>query len=339
MSELQHNDFFILASCQLFPIAAQAMKELDHEHADSEAFALASKAYKTYYTEGAAVAFSLYSLGTEKYPQQPFFYACRALLNRDLGDEEGAYYDYQVAKRLDFNYHHFLEWNDNAGEMLEAQELVDLKETLSRPSTEPQPYVNRAMLYVEHYCYREAVEDFARAYDLDPNPEYLLSSAAVYMRMLCYAEALEQLNTAMRINETLLDAYLYRGKLYAAVYENQHAEDDFNFCVTQAPDNKLHIEERAGFYERNGRLGDAIADYGRLVTLDAEDFFPYVMRADLYEKSGELRLAIQDYDKAIALNPYYSDLYEYRASLKEQIGDGDGAAHDRAKYEELENEE
>jgi tetratricopeptide (TPR) repeat protein len=74
------------------------------------------------------------------------------------------------------------------------------------------------------------------------------------------------------------------------------------------------------------------------VTLDPEDFFPYVMRADLYEKTDQIALAIADYDKAIALNPYYSDLYQYRSELRYKIGDKDGAALDKQKYEELENE-
>lgn len=338
MNELTNNDFYILANSQLFPVAGSVVNEFDRD-INSEALVLARKAYDRYQIDGAATALSLYTSAIEQYPQQPFFYAARALLNRELGDEEGAYYDYQVAKGLDFNYHHFLEWKDNAGEMVEAEELLELHRQLMTQSTDPQPYVNRAMLHVQHYCYQEAVEDFARAYELQPNPEYLLSSAAVYMRMLRYAQALQQLNAAVQAESALLDAYLYRGKLYAAVHEKQRAEEDLNYCIAQQADNKLYLEERAGFYEKHNRLDDAIADYSQLVALDSEDFFPYVMRADLYEKTGELQLAIGDYDRAIALNPYYSDLYDYRASLKEQIGDTAGAAQDRVKYEELEQEE
>jgi tetratricopeptide (TPR) repeat protein len=280
-----------------------------------------------------------YSAAIEAFPDQPFFYACRSLLNHQLGDEEGAFYDYQVAKRLDFNYHHFLEWKENEGEMAEAAELLELNDLLEAGSSDHQLYVNRAMLHVQHYCYQEAIDDFSSAFAIHDNVDYLISSAAIYLRMLRYDLALEDLNRAIgEKNLDALDAFLYRGKLYAAVHENTRAEQDLDFCIQHDPTNKLYYEERAGFHEKKGTLEKAIADYGRLVTLDPEDFFPYVMRADLYEKTDQIALAIADYDKAIALNPYYSDLYQYRSELRYKIGDKDGAALDKQKYEELENE-
>src|SRR5690606_33827865 len=116
-----------------------------------------------------------------------------------------------------------------------------------------------------------------------------------------YEEALEHLNRAIGDeNIDFLDAHLYRGKLYAAVYENELARQDLDFCIAHSPDNKLYYEERAGFHERNGDIGRAITDYGHLIRLDPTDFFPYVMRADLYEKSVQLPLAVEDYDRAIA---------------------------------------
>lgn len=337
MSDLQFNDYYILANSQLFPI-------VDHSYAinqmeGSEAYAQALGAYQTYQAQGAQAALDQYASAIETYPQQPFFYACRALLCEEMGDSEGAFYNYQAAKRLDINYHHFLEWKENAGEMLESPELLELNQQLATPSNDPQPYINRAMLHVQHYCYDEAVADFAYAYTLHANPEYLLSKAAVYMRMLRYADALQLLSGIIKDHSHLWDAFLYRGKLYAAVQEMERAEEDFDTCVVSQPENKLYVEERAGFYEKVGKIEDAIKDYSALVALDPEDFFPYVMRADLYEKTGELLLAIGDYDKAISINPYYSDLYHYRAQLKEQIGDNAGAAQDRLRYEELERDE
>lgn len=337
MSELLHNDFYTLANSQLFPIHEQ--NSVKAENNQNEAYTWAVKTYANYFANGAKAALDLYRLAIERFPQQPFFYACRALLNKELNDSEGAYYDYQVAKNLDVNYHHFLEWKDNAGQMQESEELQELQQKLATVNTDPQLYVNRAALYVQHFCYQEAVDDFDQAYKLRPNPEYLLSSAAVHMHMLHYAEALQLLNSLIFNNTQLLDAYLYRGKLYVAIHEFARAEEDFNNCVSQAGDNKLYFEERAGFYEKIGDNERAICDYSQLITLDTEDFFPYVMRADLYAKVGELTLAIEDYDKAININPYYSDLYDYRASLKKQIGDVVGAAQDRMIFEELERDD
>lgn len=327
-----------LANNRLFPLPGLQIDGKDAKGCAAMEAALAAAAAYESGDYGAAIA--CYSTAIEDYPEQPFFYACRSLLNRQLGDEEGAFYDYQVAKNLDFNYHHFMEWRANEGEMLESDELLELNEQLDNGSSAHQLYVNRAMLHVQHYCYLEAVEDFSKAYALKNDAAYLISSAAVYMRMLEYDNALVHLTKVIDDKkDSFPDAYLYRGKLYAAIYENDLAERDLNFCIAQSPTNKLYYEERAGFQERSGDLAKAIMDYGRLVELDPEDFFPYVMRADLYEKTDDVRAAIADYDKAILLNPYYSDLYQYRAGLREKIGDKTGAAQDMERYEELENED
>lgn len=335
MKALQHNPYYLLANSQLFPLPNLQIEEIESSSAEVELALEAAKAYKA---GDLSTALEHYTKAIDLFPEQPFFYACRSLLNRQLGDDEGSFYDYQVAKRLDFNYHHFLEWKENEGEMAESAELLELNEQLRKGSLDKQLYINRAMLHVQHYCYQEAIDDFSTAFALHDNIEYLISSAAVYMRMLRYDEALEHLNMAIGDQTDLLDAYLYRGKLYAAIHENEPAERDLDHCIAQEPTHAMYYEERAGFHEKNGQLHKAIIDYSRLVQLDPEDFFPYVMRADLYEKTDQLALALLDYDKAIALNPYYSDLYQYRAELREKNGDTLGANLDMQKYEELENE-
>ncbi len=328
------NPYLYLPSSQLFPYSTVQKTTVE----DNYLLSIASEARALIDAQDSAKALELYSGTIEQYPQYPFFYACRSLLNQARGDEEGAFYDYQVAKKLDFNYHIFLEWQENKGSMLHAPELEELNRELQQDSSHAQPYINRAMLWVQHFDYELAIADYQSALALDDNPEIHISMAAVYLRMLRYDSALEQLQLALSRNAQLHNAYLYRAKLYVAIHENEAALQDFESALQLTPDSTEVLEERAGYYERIEDWQSAIADYTEVIARNPTDFYCYVMRADALEHNGAWQEAIADYDEAIRLNPHYSDLYQYRGELKEKIGDEAGAAIDFEKYEELEDE-
>lgn len=330
----ENNPYFYLASSQLFPYSTVQKTTVE----DNNLLSLAAQALALIANQDNARALEVYTSAIEEYPQYPFFYACRSLLNQALGDEEGAFYDYQVAKKLDFNYHIFLEWQENKGAMLLAPELEELNLSLQHHSDQAQPFINRAMLWAQHFDYERAIADYKSALSLDDNPEIRVSMAAIYMRMLRYDSALEQLNLAITQQEQLSIAYLYRAKLYIAIHEYPAALADFEKALQLTPDSTEVLEERAAYFERIKDWENAIADYSRVITLNPTDFYCYVLRADALEYTGAWQEAIADYDEAIRLNPHYSDLYQYRGELKEKLGDTAGAAQDFEKYEELEDE-
>lgn len=326
-----NNPYFYLAASQLFPFEENS-ETLTNA---SDLILSAQQAQSFVQSKDYEKALALYSELINNHKHLPFFYACRSLLNMEMGDDEGGYYDYQIAKSLDFNYHNFLEWKNNAGEMLESEELENL---ISGNIEDAQQYINRATLMVQHFNYDEAIADFTKAIEQDKNAAVYVSRAAIYMRRVQYDKALADFNTAIAIDKSLYSSYLYRAQLYAAIHEDELAGVDFNEAVRLAPSESSIFEARAQFYENRELWEMAIADYSRVIDFNTEDFFGYVMRADLFEKINDLEKAILDYDKAISLNPYYSDLYQYRGDLKMKIGDQVGAEADFAKFEELENE-
>lgn len=328
------NLYFSLASAQLFPFQKQDNEVIS----DEVAIALAHHANTLVAKQQFVEAIKVYGEAIHQFPEQPFFYASRSMLYRVLGDEESAFYDYQIAKRIDFNYHTYLEWCENSGAMEEANELVEITEQLKQDQSSAQLYINRALLQVQHFNYLEAIEDYTNAYALDPNADILVSRAAVYLRLLKYDKALTDLDEAIAQQSSHLAAYLMRAKLFTAVRAYEWAKADYDQAILLNSTDESIFEQRAQFFEQLEDWESAIADYSVVIRQHPEDFFGYVMRADLYEKVAKFDLAIADYDKAISLNPYYSDLYQYRGDLKERIGDQSGAEADFAKFEELEEE-
>lgn len=331
---LHTNNYYILASSQLFPFNALPNK-FQHEEKVIE---LAITAYNLVQNKQYNEALESYTKAIALYPEQPFFYASRAILHRFNGDDESSFYDYQIAKRMDFNYHHYLEWLENQGEMMESDDLLELDKTLNAETENAQLYINRAMLQVQHFNYAEAISDYAKAFVISNDPTILISRAAIYMYVLQYDKALADLNLVLETNPTL-DAYLYRAKLFAAIKEFDEALKDFDSALKLDLQNPSVYEERAQLYEQLEQFDKAISDYSAIINLKSDDFYAYVLRADVYEKTQNWHEAIVDYTAAIQLNPYYSDLYQYRGDIYEKIGDKSSAAADFAKFEELEDEE
>lgn len=331
---INSNTYYILASSQLFPFvesSAQLSKK-------NQALAWAIQAYEFVKSNNYEDAINLYNKAILDYPEQPFFYACRSIMHNFNGDDESAYYDYQIAKKYDFNYHHFIEWLENAGNMVEANELLELNEAIVNDIENVQLYINRALIQVQHFNYSEAISDYSKAFAISGNTEILLSRAAIYMRTLQYDKALDDLNIVLEEKE-VSDAYMYRAKLFTSIKDFESALVDLNSAISRDSNNINVYEERANLYEQIGEFSKAVDDYTSIIQISSEDFFPYVMRADMFERLEDWNKAILDYNKAIELNPYYSDLYQYRGDLKLKLGDMKGAESDFQKFKELEESE
>lgn len=329
---IQNNLYFCLASSQLFPVEALEGKTTITatvlEKLEKARDLVSNKAYEQ--------ALDLYNSLVEEYPSQPFFYACRSITKSKNKDDEGAYYDYQVAKGMDINYHNFLEWLENRGQMVQSE---DLKELIENPKSEESYYLKRAALYVQHFDYENAIADFSTALTIHNSPIIQVTRAAIYMRLLRYDLALAEFNDALTKDKQLVQAYLYRAKLYVALREYSLASADFDAAIANNGQDVHIYEERAQLYELTEKWDLAIADYTQAIALEPTDFYMYVLRADVYEKTDNLDEALQDYNKAIALNPYYSDLYQYRADIYNKLGDALKAEQDIIMFEKLEEEE
>lgn len=331
---LENNTYYILASAQLFPFMSADIP-VDNKN---EPLRFAIESYQAVQAENYTQAIEIYCKAITMYPEQPFFYACRSIIHRFNGDDESAFYDYQIAKRLDFNYHHFIEWLENQGEMLESDDLLELHNSTPYQLDEPQTLINRAMLQVQHFNYAEAINDYSTAFESSKDQTILISRAAIYTHVLKYDKALADLDLVLSGQQSF-DAFLYRAKLYIAVKEFNAALQDLESAIALDDTKTTAYEERAQLYEQLEQFDKAITDYSMLIDMNAKDFYPYVLRADVFEKTENWNSAIADYTEAIRLNPYYSDLYQYRGALLAKIGDTSGAESDYATFQRLEEED
>lgn len=287
-------------------------------------------------------AIAVYSRAIENFKEEPYFYASRCLVYRLIGEDEGAFYDYQIAKRLDFNYHSVLEWQENQAEVsyFEAENLV-IQELESTPKELSTDELNSLGLeYVHCYDYLKAIELYTSAINKNTTGDsnLFVFRGSLYLKLTCFELALNDFNRAIELDENQTAAYVFRAKVFESCRYSEKALNDYATAEENDSNSSIVYEERASLLERLGCLPEALSDFNRLVELNPEDFYVYSLRADLKEKLEDMQGALVDYSTAIELNPYYSDLYSYRAAIKEKLGDAVGAKLDLDKFNELEDE-
>ncbi|WP_343559839.1 hypothetical protein [Sphingobacterium sp.] len=287
-------------------------------------------------------AITVYSRAIEHFKEEPYFYASRCLIYRLIGEDEGAFYDYQIAKRLDFNYHSVLEWQENQAEVsyYEAENLV-IQELESRAKELSMDELNSLGLeYVHCYDYLKAIELYTLAINKNTagDSNLFVFRGSLYLKLTCFELALNDFNRAIELDENQTAAYVFRAKVFESYGYSEKALEDYAKAEENDSNSSIVYEERASLFERLGCLPEALSDFDRLVELNPEDFYVYSLRADLKEKLEDIHGALVDYSTAIELNPYYSDLYSYRAAIKEKLGDAVGAKLDLDKFNELEDE-
>lgn len=326
---IKNNRYFLLASAQLFPL--NEVNVID-QPSDDEALLLAKKAFKSFREGDFQAALSLYTAGITRFPEQAFFHAARSILNAQLHDPEGAFYDYQVAKGIDFNYHIFLEWYVNKPDMPVAEPAVGFSDL--------QSLLETALDATQQFDYEHALKLYTQAVSaFSESADVLVYRGALHMRLLRYDLALSDFQTAIVLEPAHFQAHLSLAKLYQAIHAFDLALDAFDKAALLSPDSSVIYEERGNFHIEQHAYTEALADLNRLVMLLPDDFYVYAIRGDLHGRMEAWESALLDYSKAIQLNPYYSDLYSYRAEVKEKMGDLDGAAADRHLFEQIEADE
>ncbi|WP_294346990.1 tetratricopeptide repeat protein [Sphingobacterium sp.] len=287
-------------------------------------------------------AVATFTNAIEHFPEEPFFYASRCLIYRQIEEDEGAFYDYQIAKRLDFNYHSVLEWQENQAELtyFEAENLV-IQELESKSQQLSKDEINALGLeYVHSYSYLKAINLYSCAIVEagGSDSSLFVFRGSLYLKLTCFELALSDFNQAIALDKNRSAAYIFRAKVFESYRNYQTALEDYAQAEEIDGHSSIVYEERASLFERLGNFKEALLDFDRLVSLNPEDFYVYSLRADLNEKLENFEGALADYSKAIDLNPYYSDLYSYRAAIREKLGDAVGARADLDKFNELEDE-
>ena len=192
--------------------------------------------------------------------------------------------------------------------------LVLANALLSRQDAEV--YYKSGREKVRQHDYRQAVENFTRAIESDPD-----FAEAYSIRAMCFQDLgedqkeLQDREAVVRLRPHDYYAYTSRALLYEILSNYEEALRDFTQAIELAPEKIAPIFLRGQAYEDLGRYQDAIQDYSRVIELNrkysgstifrsGEKYYiasAYFNRGVIYQKLNMLAEAFDDFRQAAHL--------------------------------------
>lgn len=177
-------------------------------------------------------------------------------------------------------------------------------------STKAHAYLRRGECRFHLEAYKDALSDFEKADELEPNNTETLDRLAVAnFHLRRFDDAIAAMEKAIEFNPP--DVNRLRKSLATM------------------------LASRALKYSQEKRYSDAIADLNKAIELDPESKNYHRNRASCYHNSGNYERALPDFDEAIRRDPQNSTYYMARGHCLNSLGRNDEADRDFKKAEEL----
>ena len=177
-------------------------------------------------------------------------------------------------------------------------------------------YKYRAKAYEALEFYKEAVKDYDKCLELEPDNYEFYCDKANAMAEYDEESALTFFDKAIEINPKYIKAYNNRGRTYFSLDRKEEGIADFEKAIELS--NIIIKDKKAkaiNYYYRGWALGklnrtkEALADYHKSIKLNPNHFGSYFSRGYLYYNNGKYKKSLADFKRTIELDPNY--FYSY----------------------------
>jgi tetratricopeptide (TPR) repeat protein len=165
-------------------------------------------------------------------------------------------------------------------------------------------YVGRAKVFINRGMRKEALLDYDKAVELDPDNVYAWANRGITrVQVGDLAGAKSDLAKAEAIDPAFVQNGIGRGMLADVERRPRDAVEAYTKALDQEPDNRYAIEHRAAAYAGLGDTQRALADLTAIVEKRPDEPDAYVDRGNFFLDQREYDKAIADFDKAHSLDP------------------------------------
>ena len=174
-------------------------------------------------------------------------------------------------------------------------------------------YYNRGTTFANLEKFEDAIQDYNKAIDLNPNDEsvyYNRGVAFIYLNE--YEKAIENLSKAIDLNPNKDSTYYNRGIAFTNLSDSEKAIKDFNKAIDLNSNNASYYNNRGTLYINQGNYDEAVKDFSKAIDLNPIFTFGYSNLGNLYNNLNKYEKAIKNLSKAIDLDPNFSDAYNIR---------------------------
>jgi len=198
----------------------------------------------------------------------------------------------------------------------------DLTRAISLDQKYAAAYRNRAEANFAIANYDAAAVDATQALDLEPGvpqPNLLLLRARAYAAENKFKEAIADFDKALELNPDLIDAYVERGVLFAKNRRHDDAIGDFTRAIQLDPKNAKAYAMRAESKLKGEAPGDALLDVNQALGISLSDPLALRIRGNVYEAQERVEDAIVDYRKALARDPFQAESRQALVRLEQEV--------------------
>jgi tetratricopeptide (TPR) repeat protein len=178
-------------------------------------------------------------------------------------------------------------------------------------------------------------EGYFKEYEERRDAETYFNRGGLYYKGGEYDQAISDFNKALEVNPNYAYAYRNRGNAYSSKGQDDQAILDYGRALEVNPRDALAYYNRGNAYGRKGQYDQAISDYNKALEINPRDALAYYNRGNAYDRKGRYDQAISDFNKAIEINPRYAEAYGNRGNAYSRKGQYDQAVSDFTKVLEI----
>jgi len=177
--------------------------------------------------------------------------------------------------------------------------------------------LSRAQLFAEMEKYPEAIEDYTEVIYQEPENE-----DAYYERALCRLMNQDTLGARLDLEQiNSFNPNSAKSRLgMAYVYKTQgmwrEASELYDALIERNPRNASLLRERAEVFYYSNRMGAALDDVNKSISLDPRDPYSYLLRAQIRYAKGDKEFARRDLDRTLELGLRREEVRDLIEKLK-----------------------
>ena len=198
----------------------------------------------------------------------------------------------------------------------------DLTRAISLNPKYPSAYGNRAQASFAIGNYAAAAADASQAMELKPEPpqpQLILLRAKAYAERNKFRDALTDFNRVLELDPNIVEAYVERGVLFANNRRHDDAIGDYTRAIEIDPKNAKAYAMRAQSKLRQEDLTGALYDVNEALTHSLSDPLALRIRGNIYEAQEREGDAIHDYKRALTKDPFQPESREALIRLQQEV--------------------
>lgn len=202
------------------------------------------------------------------------------------------------------------------GHMDDADLFGALENVITIDPLQIESFNELGNLYKNQNKPEQALANYGRALNIDPNYSGALTNQGAVLNVLCrFSEALTCFNRAIEIDDRLAEAYVNRTLALLGLFREEEALQSAEHAIQLNPGLSEAHSNRAMVLTRLSRFEEALSSLSIAIQLKPDLAEAFNNRSDVYFQCGEIDAALKEVEQAITLNPHFAAAYNNKGII------------------------